>query len=410
MTPAPTGSLLQRSQAFIDAHAHDDVARLSLKLAGRTDIDVPFVLRQIDGRQRMTHKVPAWAAEPRLLYPARLPLEQCSGETAARYKRELVQTLLPHPDDRRALLDMTGGLGVDFSFMAPLFVQSCYVERQPELCRLAAHNFSVLGVEGCRIVQADGPAFAAECPERAFSLIFADPARRNAAGHKVAALADCEPDVARLLPLLMTRTRYLMLKLSPMLDVSRAISELPGTRQVHILSVGGECKELLLVVGQDTPDDVSYVATGDDFRFAFSRQEEHTATPVWADSPATYLYEPDAAVMKAGAFRALCPRYGVCALHPNSHLYTASAWVPDFPGRRFKVEFTCGFSKTELRRLRGLERANLTTRNFPDTVANLRRRLHLREGGTHYVFATTLRSGAKALIACRRTDAGGAPV
>lgn len=399
--------LLQKSLEVAALHRMDDVPALSLKLAGRTDIDVPFVLNQIQGYQRMRLKVPRWARTEGILYPRHLSVEQCSSQATAYYKRQLASTLLPAPEMRRRMADLTGGLGVDFSFMAPLFAESYYVEQQKELCRLAAHNFPLLGLEGSHIRMGDGLSFLTCQSEgqQPFSLIFADPARRSATGRKVVALADCEPDLTRCLPLLMERTSCLMLKLSPMLDISQAVSQLPGTQQVHILSVDGECKELLLVVGREPTNELHFTCHGSRFHFSFSTCEEQQAALQLTDAPDTYLYEPDAAVMKSGAFKTLCSRFSVRALHPNSHLYTSDAWRPDFPGRGFAVEEVCGFSKQDLRRLRSLtDRANLAVRNFPMRVPDLRKKLGLREGGDYYLFATTLRRGEKVLIVTRKTD------
>lgn len=399
--------LLQKSLELAALHRQDNVAALSLKLAGRTDVDVPFVLNQIQGYQRMRLKVPRWARTEGILYPRHLSVEQCSSQATALYKQQLVSTLLPDPAMRQSMADLTGGLGVDFSFMAPLFAESYYVERQEELCRLAAHNFPLLGLEGSHIRVGDGLSFLTgeARGQQPFSLLFADPARRSATGRKVVALADCEPDLTRCLPLLLERTACLLLKLSPMLDISQAATQLPGTQQVHILSVDGECKELLLVVGREPAADLQYTCHGSRFHFSFSASEEQQAALQLADAPGAYLYEPDAAVMKSGAFKTLCSRFGVRALHPNSHLYTSEVWRPDFPGRGFAVEEVCGFSKHDLRRMRSLtDRANLAVRNFPMRVPDLRKKLGLREGGDYYLFATTLRRGEKALIVTRKTD------
>ena len=256
--------LLQKSLELAALHRQDNVAALSLKLAGRTDVDVPFVLNQIQGYQRMRLKVPRWAQTEGILYPRHLSVEQCSSQATALYKQQLVSTLLPDPAMRQSMADLTGGLGVDFSFMAPFFAESYYVERQEELCRLAAHNFPLLGLEGSHIRVGDGLSFLTgeARGQQPFSLLFADPARRSATGRKVVALADCEPDLTRCLPLLLERTACLLLKLSPMLDINQAATQLPGTQQVHILSVDGECKELLLVVGREPAADLQYTCHG----------------------------------------------------------------------------------------------------------------------------------------------------
>ena len=385
--------------------------KLALQLAGRKDLDAAFVVRQVEGWQRLRTKVPRWAETPGLRYPHRLALEQCSGQAAAEYKAQVVADLLRRAEAEgaavpRSMADLTGGLGVDFSFIAPAFAEATYVERQEELCDLTRHNFPLLGLEGAKVVCGDGVDYLKHMEP--VGLLFLDPARRDGAGRKTVRMEDCEPDVCALLPLLLAKARWTVLKLSPMLDISGSLAALGCVREVHVVSVGGECKDLLLVLSQ--PDDnreARVTASHNGIHFSFSPTEEAEALPRYATQPAEWLYEPGAALLKAGCFKLIATRFGLEKLHPHSHLYTADHFVENFPGRCFRVAETLGFGKQDLRRLRSLTaQANLTVRNFPSTVDALRRKLKLREGGSDYLFATTLADGSHALVLGRREEDG----
>lgn len=388
--PTPT-------ESFILAHRLDRVETLAFALAKRRDVDAAFALRQIDGWQRLRAKVPSWAAVADLRYPARLSLEQCSGEAAAAYKLRVARRLLPPGG---TLVDLTGGLGVDFSFLARHFGKAVYVERQAELCRLARHNFPLLGLPDAVVAEADGTDFLAEMAKA--DLVFLDPARRDGAGRKTVLIEDCEPDVLKLRPLLMEKAAFAMLKLSPMLDLHSAVKALGRVAEAHVFATHGECKDLLLVLARGASVPAVHCAE-DGAEFTFTADEEREACPTYASRVKDFLYEPGASLLKAGAFKAVAVRFGLEKLHPNTHLYTSDSLVPDFPGRSFRVERTGGFGKRELRVFcNGVERANLTVRNFPVSVAELRRRLRVKEGGGEYWFAATLADGSRTLIACRK--------
>ncbi len=384
---------------FILQRRNENPSRLALTLASTPDVDAAFVVRQVEGWQRLVKKVPSWAAVDALLYPPRLALEQCSGEAAARYKQAVVARLFP---DGGTMADLTGGLGVDFSFMAHAFRHATYVERQAELCRLARHNFPLLGLEGATVAEGDGTDFLRAM--QPVDLLFLDPARRDTAGRKTVMLEDCEPDVTRLLPLLREKARMTLLKLSPMLDWHRAVETLGCVSEVHIVAEGGECKDLLLVLADSDAEPRIHCADGMQ-HFTFMPSEESAAQVQYTARVGKYLYEPGAAMLKGGAFKLAAVRYGLQKLHPNSHLYTADQLAPDFPGRTFRVESISGFGKRELRQFcAGTAQANLSVRNFPSTVADLRRKLKLRDGGEAYWFATTLNDNQHVLVNCRKVD------
>lgn len=377
------------TQAFIRQHREDDVHRLALQLAGRQD--APAILRQIEGWQRLRRKVPAWAEADGLLYPARLALEQCSGEEAARYKHGIAQRLLP---EGGAMADLTGGFGVDFAFMARHFARALYVERDAELCTLARHNMSLVGAAHAEVVQAEAEDFLHQA--LAADLLFLDPARRDAAGRKVAALSDCSPDVAALWPLLCEKSRRVMVKLSPMLDISDTLRRLPDIAEIHIIGSGGECKELLAVsreraegsessLSSDIPNEPFIYCHDTSFDFAFLRSEELAAKPEYTDGLGQYLYDPAPVVLKASALRLCATRYGLRKLAPQTHLYTSDTLHPDFPGRIFRILGAGGCGKRDVSSLKGV-RANLAIRNFPATAEALRHKWGLSDGGDLFLF------------------------
>lgn len=403
---------------FIAKNLHRRVEDIALEIAGRKDLDAAYVLRQIEGRQRLAHKVPKWAATPGITFPPRLALEQCSGEAAALYKAATIRRLLPE-GQRGSMADITAGMGVDFSFIAPLFGHAIYVERNAEIARTARRNMPLLGIENAEFIEGNGLEVLKSLPGRT-DLIFVDPARRDAHGGKTVLIEDCEPDIAANLNMLLKHCRIGMVKLSPMLDIHRAAATLnaiqPGcVREIHVMATGGECKELMLVLeaGGDTAEPTIYCSE-EGRAFSFKASEEAVATCEIADETGQFLYEPGPGALKAGAFKTIARRYGLKKLHPNTHLYTSATPVGDFPGRTFRTVGCFGFSKGDLKQLGNLlktygetaqkvAQAHLAVRNFPASVAELRKRLKIREGGQLYLFAATLGDGKKSIIACEKT-------
>jgi len=395
-------------QNFILLHREDDVPTLALQLAGKEE--KTFILQQVEGWQRLRHKVPSWTQVPELHYPKRLSLEQCSGEEAARYKADIATRLLPAGG---TMVDLTGGFGVDFAFMAAHFEQAVYVERNAELCALARHNFPYVGASHAEVVEGDAESYLQTMGT--CDLLYLDPARRDAQGRKVADLADCSPDVTALWSLMGEKARYIMLKLSPMLDISEALRLLKGITEVHVVGSGGECKELLLIAepakSSDNPSETSCYChdTGQDFTFL--RSEERTAEVEYVEDEkrlreGMYLYDPSAVILKAGALRLIGSRFGIKKMAPMSHLYVSESLVSGFPGRTFRILKVTGCSKRELASLRGTY-ANLALRNFSGTSIGkvktstpqaLCQKWGVRDGGTLYLFATQTSSGSRILV------------
>lgn len=392
------------TQAFIREHQADDVRTLALQSRKYPDVDMPTAITQIAGRQVATEKIPSWKEIEDIWYPKHLSLEQCSSEITARYKASLLARL----PQKESFTDLTGGFGIDCSFLAAAFKSATYVERQKDLCEIAAHNFPILGLTHLNVRNEDGVSYLEAMSP--VDCIFLDPARRNEHGGKTVAISDCEPNVAELEDLLLSKASSVMVKLSPMLDLSLALKELHHTREVHIISVNNECKELLLLLGQSLPQNTVEIpihcinlSTKGEQHFAFSREQEQRSECTYTNTLGTYLYEPNASLLKAGAFRSISAAYSLKKLHPNSHLYTSETLIEDFPGRTFRITNQYSFNKKEIKEgLSDLKKANITVRNFPATVAELRKRIKLTEGGDTYLFASTLNDGQKVLIRCEK--------
>ena len=383
---------------FIEENLRADVRSLALQAKKYPQVDMAMAVVQIAGKQIAEAKVPTWYRTEGLLYPKHLSMEQCSSEATAIYKAGLVEG--------DTFADLTGGFGIDCSFLSRKFKKADYVERQAELCELAKHNFPLLGLN-IQVHNEDGVEYLKQM--NPVDVLFLDPARRDGHGGKTVAISDCEPDVSALEDLLVEKARKVVVKLSPMLDLSLALKDLKHVCDVHIVSTENECKELLLIL-QKMPVSseisihcINIVRSGDCQAYTFTQEQERMSDCPLAHEVEAYLYEPNASILKAGAYRSLTQAYPVKKLHPNSHLYVSPYFIEDFPGRKFQVEAVSGFGKKELKSfLQDVEKANLTIRNFPSSVADLRKRLKLKEGGEDYLFATTLADENKVIIKCKK--------
>lgn len=459
----------QATQDFIRQHQDEDVRQLAFLGSKYPEVDMPFALDQIRGRKMARVKLPRWASLEGIIYPPHISMEQCSSESTALYKAELAARLLGLPasssgtemktENEIEFVDLTGGFGVDFSYIAArLGVKSMYVERQAHLCEAAKENFGRLGLKNAIVKNGDGievlHSFLPKKDDAAsaddslgiiydqplsllktklgLKLIFIDPARRDDAGNKVVSLKDCTPDVTVLQEEMFSKADYVIIKLSPMLDWHRAVSKLSHVREVHIISVNNECKELLLVLSARNMDEMeassadgvggaeeAEEAEGTDgaVKYAgklriycvndaqsFVCDESDMETSSVKIAPSTleemqYLYEPNASLMKAGCFGVLSGRYDARMLSKNSHLFVSQAPIEAFPGRSFRIIAISSFNKKELKRhLSGITKANIATRNFPLSVAELRKRLKLKDGGETYIFATILSDESHVLV------------
>lgn len=382
------------TKQFIRENLNADVPTLALKKAP-VGTDFSLALRQIEARQLLKKKVPSWSANEELLFPAHLSIEQCSSEASAKYKAGLMQG--------KSFADLTGGLGVDTYFISQRFQQADYVERQVELCDLARHNFAVLGSQ-VEIWNETDEDYLKHCGTKDY--IFIDPARRDAYGRKTVSIADCTPDVVGLQDLLLEKAGRVVVKLSPMLDITKALEELHHVREVHVVAVANECKELDFVMERGYEGEVQCVCTHlltlqPEVRFLLE-EERRGATPL-AETVMRYLYEPNPAVMKAGGYKTVAERYGVLKLHKNSNLFTSDILVADFPGRIFEVEAFAPFNKRVKQTLLSeVDNASIAVRNFPLTVAELRKTLRIGDGDGVYLFATTLKGEKRVVIRTKK--------
>lgn len=394
---------------FIREYRERDIRQLALQANRFPDVDMPYALDQIQGWQIARRKLPKWAACDGVIFPPHLSMEQCSSEPTAQYKLNLAMEWAERVGHASRMTDLTGGFGVDFSFTSCAFAAATYVERNEQLCHIVEHNLPLLGLDNATVVCADAVEYLSTVEPQ--TMLFLDPARRDEHGAKTVMLADCTPDVVQLLPKLLEKSRFTMLKLSPMLDWHKAVDDLQGTvREVHIVSVGGECKELLLVLSTVVESELKVycadlsTASGSSSLFVYTPgSSAPVANSKLKTQNSKFVHEPNASIMKAGCFDELAAAYGVSPVSRNSHLFLSDEPVEDFPGRSFVVERVTTMNKGELRKtLAGIEKANIATRNFPLTVAELRKRLKIKDGGDVYIFATTTTEGEHLLLISRK--------
>ena len=434
---------------FVKQFRQADPRKLALQASRYPDVDMPYALNQIQGWQTAQRKLPSWAACDGVVYPPHLNMEQCSSEPTARYKQQVARRWaerIPNAS-RTSMTDLTGGFGVDFAFTSRCFDCATYVERNASLCDVVSANLPRLGIQNATVKCAEAEAVLEQMEPQ--TMIFLDPARRDEHGAKTVLIADCTPDVCQLLPSLMQKSQFVMLKLSPMLDWHKAIVDLDGkVREVHIVSADGECKELLLVLASDGKPEVQvfcvdilskpdsegqYPRSEFVYSIATNAQEEmvennsklenstsaqptnstfniqHSTLPPATNSTfniqhSTFLFEPNASVMKAGCFDEIARAYGVSAISRNSHLFLSDHETDGFPGRTFVIDAVTTMNKRQLRQtLSGMKQANIAVRNFPLSVAELRKRLKLSDGGDTYIFATTTSDGDHILMLTHKT-------
>ena len=411
----------EATRLFISQHANDNIRTLALAAHGKPDIDLPFALDQIAGRQSARKKLPSWHAIEGIIFPPHLSMEQCSSEATALYKQSLLERLVCQDGGISSFADLTGGFGVDFSFLASRFGKAIYVERQQRLCDIATHNFKLLGLTQAEVVCDEAESWLKTMPR--VDLIYLDPARRDAHGARTFAIADCTPNVVTLKPLLLEKASKVMIKLSPMLDWRKAVSDLgeENVSEVHAVSVNNECKELLLVMTPEKAEAIEIVCV--DIRSNDGEVKEvkevkgvkevkdntESCRNIFDYSVfstlqnPSFLYEPNASLMKIGCFDMIAERFGVCQVSANSHLFVSDHEVKDFPGRSFHIVGITTMNKHEMKdALADIKSANITVRNFPLTTAELRKKLKLKDGGDVYIFATTFEDNQHRLIICKK--------
>ena len=377
---------------FIRRHADEDVRQLAFLGKKYPEVDMVYALDQIAGRQKAKIKIPSWASVDGIVYPPHLSMEQCSSESTARYKAKIAGR-------GKKIVDLTAGFGVDMAFMSAGFQEAVHVEQQSQLCAISSANYQTLGLHHINVVCSDGVEYLHQMDHA--DLIFIDPARRDLNGGRTYGIADCTPNVLEIIDELLEKADRVMIKLSPMLDWQKAVSDVGRVSEVHIVSVGNECKELLLVA-ERRETTLKVFCVNDHQVISYSVGDEIVDFLPSSSSP-RYLYEPNASVMKAGCFQLISQRYGVSQPDTNSHLFLSDRQINDFPGRGFVINCISTMNKRELKEaLAGIAKANITVRNFPLSVAELRRRLKLKDGGETYIFATTDAKKGHLLLVCRK--------
>ncbi|AMM51346.1 hypothetical protein TH61_09420 [Rufibacter sp. DG15C] len=391
---------LPEEQEFILKHLSHDPAQLMLQAKRFPHLPMQELVPQIKARQKALQKLPTWANHPEVVFSVMLSLEQSSSEVTAAYKSGLVQG--------ETLADVTGGFGVDSFYFARRFAKVTHVEQNLELQEIAQHNFRLLGTENITSLNTTTEEFLNSI-NSPLDVIYLDPARRGQSQERVHLLQDCEPDVLNLLPILLQKAKKVLLKTAPMLDIDLALQDLTGVQHIWIVAVQNEVKEVLYLITSDQNPEPNITAvnlkTGQTpLEITFTKQQEEQVTAVYATEPLRYVYEPNTALLKGGAFKWLSQEYHVEKLHRNSHLYTSSALVPDFPGRIFEIIAQPKANAKDLHKLLPNKKANITVRNYPLTVAQLREKVKLKEGGDHYLFATTDLHNKPILLLAKKVD------
>ena len=397
----------QATLDFIREHADEDVRQLALRGTKQSEVDLSYALEQIAGRQKARLKLPSWANIDGIVYPPHLSMEQCSSEATARYKASIA-------GKGALIVDLTAGFGVDMAFIAQGFQRAVHVEHQPKLCAISSENYRLLGLNHVEVVCGDGVEYLHQMSHA--DLLFIDPARRDEHGGRTYGIADCTPNVMEMIDEMLEKADRVMIKLSPMLDWRKAVADLRKVSEVHIISVDNECKELLievksekLKVKSDSPSlrvvCVNLLSDGNQECFEFDALHPSPPSSTFHFSLLTshFLYEPNASIMKAGCFALLEQHFGAVQLDKNSHLFVSDQEMAGFPGRAFVIEKRTSMNKRELKAaLADIDKANITVRNFPMSVAELRKRLKLKEGGEVFIFATTIANEGHQLLVCRK--------
>ena len=372
-----------QAQKFIQDNLHIPVEELLLSGKKYPGLNIPLLVAQIEGKNKAVKKLPTWFQSKEVIYPVKLSMEQCSSEVTAAYKAGLLSGA--------TLIDLTGGFGVDSAAFSEKLEHVIYVERTVELATIAAHNFRVLNKNNIEAVNKNAEDFISNYADKV-DWIYIDPARRKE-GSKVFRFADCEPDILKLQQQLFAISDNILIKTSPLLDIDQAVKELGYVKEVHVLAVDNDCKELLFVLNKNievsAPEIIAVNIRKENKKdeFRFSKKIENEAE-VKLSLPQHYIYEPNAAILKAGAFKSIAAARGLYKLHASSHLYTSEECQHDFPGRIFHLIKTLKYSKKEILEAIPDGKANITTRNFPDTVEIIRKKTGLKEGGSNYLFAT----------------------
>ena len=372
--------LLEESQQFIKNHLYEDLTKLILKGSPISGVSIQELANQIVVKNKSVKKLPTWFSKEKIYYPEKISIEQTSSEITANYKSKLVSG--------KKLIDLTGGFGVDSFYFSKQVSEVIHCEIDNDLSTIVAHNYQQLNVKNITTISNDGIEYLQKTTDF-FDWIYIDPSRRNDHKEKVFLLKDCLPDVPKQLDFLLTKTNQILIKVSPILDITSTIKELKFVSEIHIVAVQNEVKELLFLVNKNVAKEIKIITinilSDKNQQFEFYSNSQITAN---YEMPLSYLYEPNAAILKSGAFHQIADEFNLFKLHKHSHLYTSNSLI-DFPGRRFKIEQVLKYDKKLLKKMIPEKKANITIRNFPKTVAQIRKETSLKDGGKSYLFFTT---------------------
>ena len=396
---------------FIEKYKEEDVHILLLSSHRYKDIDINQAVTIIECRKKLKNKVPEWVSNNRLVYKSKVSAEQSSSSVTARYKQKYCKN--------GTIIDLTGGLGVDTYFLSQANRFVVYVEKNRELFEASLHNFKELGADNIVGINCETNAeniskimsFAYKrTSANHIDMIYTDPSRRDAEGERVLSVNSYEPDITKIIDILIDLADKVVVKLSPMVDIKSVINQFNSLFSIDILSIENDCKELLLLFKKERDNKgvqitaVNYSKSRGYEEFAFNLEEENSCKSIFADaSLGRYLYEPNSSIYKSGAFKIAGERYKLRKLDTNTHLYTSHSLENNFPGRVFKIKEVVNYNKDAIRNLRKIyPKANIATRNFPLKAEDLRKKLSLLEGGNLTIFGCTLISGSKVLVICSR--------
>jgi hypothetical protein len=379
------------NQNFINSNLDSDVVSILLNKTYFKSTEVKELVEQIEAKKKCKKKLPTWFNTQGIYYPNKLNIEQTSSEITSKYKSTLIRG--------NSLIDLTGGYGVDTYYFSKQFKQVTHCEINANLSEIVTHNFEILEANNIKSVSGNGIDYL-KASKANFDCIYIDPSRRHDNKGKVFYLKDCLPDVTRHLDLLLQHSNTILVKASPMLDISIGLSELKWVKEIHIVAIENDVKELLFLIEANFEGDIAMktmnISYSGNHLFEFEASEEKLAQPNYA-LPKIYLYEPNSAIMKAGAFNMLSKFLNIGKLHKHSHLYTSENLVK-FPGRCFNIVEVIPYSKKEITKKFSKSKANITTRNFPESVAQLRSKYKINEGGDLYLFFTTNANNEKIVI------------
>ena len=379
---------------FIQSNLDKPLSEIALLLSKHPELDKHFIINQINGLQKAKLKLPSFYQNKAIVYPVGLSMEQCSSEQTALFKSQLVSA--------KTAVDLTGGFGVDAYFFSKQFNEVSYVEQNQELFEVVQHNFKVLNAP-IKCYQTNCEDFL-DKNTQLFDLAYIDPSRRDES-KRVFKLAECTPNVIELLPQLLKTAKQIIIKTSPLLDIKQTLNDLQLVNKVWVIAVNNDCKEVLYLVNNsknENPEIVAVNLSKNTSTFSFNYENE-TNTAVDFSAPLSYLYEPNASVLKAGGFKSISAQFKLTKLATNTHLYFSDELISNFPGRVFKTTNTLDYNEKSVKAL-GLKKANITTRNFPDSIEQIKKRLKITDGGNVYIFATRDLNDRPVLIICEKIE------